>query len=379
MHDARNGQKLYDDVQTYAALGQHRTGTEVDRMTADWMAGRLRDLGLGVTIEPVGFDRWIADATLTADGVPIACLPVPYSWTGSFDSAADSATQIAVASLDPASGGFPFVLDEPVAKAVAAGATAVVLCTAHPDGSLVGVNRVLGDPGFDVPVLLTGGSSLSALTSGNVELRIDARVEPGTTYNVIATTMATSTNEPLLLTTPLTGWFGCAGERGTGIAVLLDLVDQFSDTPLLVVATGGHELGHFGAQRWVDANAVPVRATVHVGASVAVEQSAEDGTRGLLSARMAMTSLDEQAGAPVAAALANAGLTLATSTTNWIGEGQAFCQLDAPLLSVTGAGVDFHTPGDTPERVTSPDSLQRVARSFGAAISAMLNATEDQQ
>ena len=52
---------------------------------------------------------------------------------------------------------------------------------------------------------------------------------------------------------PLTGWFGCAGERGTGVAVLLDLVERFADRPLLVLATGGHELDYLGVRQWVAA------------------------------------------------------------------------------------------------------------------------------
>ena len=74
-------------------------------------------------------------------------------------------------------------------------------------------------------------------TADTVRLRLDAWTEPA-----IINLEARNGLEAVLITTPLTGWFGCAGEQGTGVAVLLDLVERFADRPLLVLATGGHEL-----------------------------------------------------------------------------------------------------------------------------------------
>ena len=177
---------------------------------------------------------------------------------------------------------------------------------------------------------------------------------------------------PILLTTPLTGWFTCAGERATGIAVLLHLVERLAERSLLVVATGGHELHWFGAQRWVDARTEPLGAAVHVGASVAVEEDVPGGGRRLASTRLAMTTLAEAAGSPVAQALEPARLNLHPSTTSWIGEGRSWSQLGVPLLSFSGAGVDFHTPGDTPDRATSPAALVAAATGIGDAVEAFL-------
>ena len=83
-----------------------------------------------------------------------------------------------------------------------------------------------------------------------VRLRLRAGLVPGRTANI-----EVGNGQPgrrLVLTTPLNGWFGAAGERGAGITVLRHVAERLADRPLTVVATGGHELGCLGAYAWVD-------------------------------------------------------------------------------------------------------------------------------
>ena len=79
------------------------------------------------------------------------------------------------------------------------------LCTtAHPEGSLVGINRVIGG-GSGFPTVLVAGREQDRLTGARVHLELDARLVPGETTNVVAANDLAG--PPLLLTTPLTGWF----------------------------------------------------------------------------------------------------------------------------------------------------------------------------
>lgn len=370
-----DGPALFRIVENYWALGDHRSGSLVERTTADWMAAMLGERGLEVTTETEAYERWVAAAELTVsrhDGEreTIDCLALADGWTGDIET-----DEVDVVASDPQSGGFPDVVRTPVDQAIALGGEAAVLVTEHPNGSLVGINRAPESPGGSHPVVLAAGRDLQALRSGTVSLRMDARLEPGEIITVVARTPAgmSAPTPPLILTTPLTGWFGCAGERGTGLAVLLALVERFRHRNLLVVATGGHELSYLGAHRWVgihpDAEAL---AIVHVGASVAVI----DPTGELVETRLAMTSLDERRTAPLAAALAPIGLEPQPATTGWIGEGEAWSRLGAPMMSTTGAGIDFHTPEDTPARATSPQALARVATAMGDATEALIAAAE---
>lgn len=360
MSRSHSGDHLFDVVSQYAALGDHRTGTAIDRATAEWMSDLLRDAGLDIEPELVEFEQWTFNSRLTVNGDDLEHLPLFYSWTGAIETGA-----VDVQLIDPMSGGFPGAADPHIERAKGTGAAAAVLATEHPNGSLVAINRDLDASRPDFPTVLAAGRDHAALAGGHVALTLEATLGRGVTTNIVARNGVGGS--PLMLTTPLNGWFGCAGERGTGIAVLLALVERFADRPLVVVATGGHELTYFGAHRWAAGRSLTPSAIVHVGASVAVESASEAGDRTLIPTRLAMTSLAADDATPLAAALEPAELALHADTTSWIGEGEAFHQVGVPLLSFTGAGVDFHTPEDTPERATSPAALDRVARAIGDA------------
>lgn len=91
----------------------------------------------------------------------------------------------------------------------------------------------------------------------------------------------------------------------------------------------------------------------------------------LIAQRVALTSVSEDACAPIRHALQPIGLALTTSPSRWVGEGEVWEQVGPPLLSTTGAGLDFHTPNDLAGRVTSPAALARVAESFANAVVAL--------
>jgi hypothetical protein len=179
---------------------------------------------LNVAVQSVPFTGWVHESTVSVNGRPIESLAVRYEWEGSIDT-----TNVAIVDLDQGLGGNISALDVP-------------------------------SSGF--PVFLVGAKHLEPLRAGTVRVASVARTEPMSTSNITADN--SGTGSPLMITTPLTGWFGCAGERGTGVAVLLDLAARLiddhellmvasliDDHELLIAATGGHELGWFGAHHWV--------------------------------------------------------------------------------------------------------------------------------
>ena len=351
------GSQLFDWVVEYADLGFHRSGSEVDRRTADWAASWLSQFGFEVRVEAVDFPVWTASGQVRVDGVEIEHLAVPYSFTGRVTT-----SSIHRLGIDVASGGMPAVLDRPMAEARDAGAGGLVGATRHPLGDLVGVNRhdlaVAGTPTF-----LVAGRHEDHLRDAAVDVDYAAEIASGSTWNVIATSPGVDAN--VMLTTPLNGWFTCAGERGTGIAVTLDLARRSIGESIAVVLTGGHELGYLGAHHAVERTRFP--AVFHVGASVAVEHDV-DGARRLISTRSSMCSETRESMPGVFEALADVGLETVASSARWIGEGTAWSQWGVPLVSSTGAGVDFHTPSDVPERVTSAASLVTVSAAYRRAF-----------
>ncbi|MXZ51756.1 MAG: M28 family peptidase [Acidimicrobiaceae bacterium] len=361
-----SGEDLYRIVCEYAALGHHRSGTDRDVATTEWFVELMSDLG-DVTTTPVEFDRYEANSELTVDGRTLEHLPLYYEFTGEVDT-----SDLAVRRFDPLGGGFPSVADELIKETRRGGHEALVICTDHLDGELVAINRELAASPSGLPTVLVAGRHYEALASSALRLRLNARLAPGRTANI-----EVSNDQPgrrLVLTTPLNGWFGAAGERGTGIAVLRHVAERLTDRPLTVVATGGHELGYMGAYAWVDRCTERPACIAHIGASLAVE-TAVGGDRRLIDSRIAMTTLGESTARGVAAALDDAGITLRCDSDTWLGEGEAWSLLGVPVLSTTGAGLDFHTPSDTPERATSPGALATVADAVHRAVAAFCDAT----
>jgi len=78
------------------------------------------------------------------------------------------------------------------------------------------------------------------------------------------------------VSTPRSGWFGCAAERGPGVAVWLDLArwaaKAMPDHDLAFVCNTGHEYEYLGASEAMKQIAPPPAATrfwLHLGANVA--------------------------------------------------------------------------------------------------------------
>ncbi len=360
------GEDLYRIVCDYAALGHHRSGTDRDAATTEWFVELMSDLG-DVTTAPVEFDRYEASSELTADGRPFEHLPLYYEFTGVVDT-----SDVAVRRLDPLAGGYPRVADELIDEIQRAGHQALAIATEHPDGDLVAINRDLAASASGLPTVLVAGRHYESLTSSALRLRLDARLTAGRTANIEVNN--DHLGRRLVLTTPLHGWFGAAGERGTGIAVLRSVAERLAHRPLTIVGTGGHELSYLGAFAWVGRCAQPPACVAHIGASPAVEAPGPDGSRRLIDSRIAMTTLGESSGGPVGAALQDAGISLRCDSDSWLGEGEAWSRLGVPVLSTTGAGPDFHTPSDSAERSTSPEALALVADAVHRAVASFWDA-----
>src|SRR5260221_184837 len=117
---------------------------------------------------------------------------------------------------------------------------------APPVGALSALNRTPLAPAWKVPVVLAAGRDEAALqaaaTAGNpVTVRLEGRTVPGRGENVVG--RKAGRGKAVVVSTPKSGWFHCAGERGSGIAIWLGLARWLATTELNVVLLGasGHE------------------------------------------------------------------------------------------------------------------------------------------
>mgnify|MGYP000745877046 CR=1 FL=1 len=368
-----NGQDLFDTVVAYSELGDHRSGTAVDEDSLAWMHAQLENIGaVEVTRMPYSFRKYDARWEVRVDGSAVPSIPLFYEGVGH------------VRTADPATGSLRVVAGSEVpdlraftAGAKAAGARAAVIATQAGNDLLCAVNR---DPveGSGLPTLCVAGGLAGALEATRVEVEIDARVTEGFSANLRASFGDAPDEARVLLTTPLSGWFRCAGERGTGIAVCLAVAQTLAAEGIgvTVLVTNGHELGGLGVHRYLDREQILEKAVFHFGASVASGQT--DGVhpptmrttllRPSAWAGSSKRSELEEALRPLGVAVRLPTDEEARSPDGWIGESAAWAPLGKPLVSIAGGFPLHHAPEDLPHVATNPALLEAsYEASLGAA------------
>lgn len=292
---ADGGESLQRDVATYDSFGDKLTGGPGNGRTLRWMADRLSSSGYRVTTP--SFDQQTfrivrADLTIGRRVVPGFPLFPPQptaavadgplvAWDG---RTADPALRGAVALLTLAdqrhsSAALSF-RGMDLAQARRSGARAVVAVTRGPTGELTALNADPGLPQPGIPVLLVAGREAAALAldagqRAPAKVTIDVTRRAAKPRNLVAVRRAGP--RWIVLSTPVSGWFAAAAERGPGVAILLRLAaDMRSLAPcdsVAIVATSGHELGYGGIRALLDGGTLPppdaTSVWIHLGAGLA--------------------------------------------------------------------------------------------------------------
>jgi hypothetical protein len=335
------GDLLYADVETYARQPFHHTGTMHDQITIEWLADNFKSDGAAVQIHPWSFPRWAAIWSAELDGSEIDSLPIFYETIGTFGAS----------SID-------------------------VVATPHLGGLLTVKNRrVVEDVSQRNRATLQVAGRYSERTN-DVRAQInEAQIVDGQSANVFGGYGCDLGDVEVLIATPLSGWFSCASERGTGIAVARWLARKLAERGCRVglLATSGHELFNIGLEHHLASYATTVKLIVHVGASVGARQSLADpldSTR--LSDLLFVTTNQDVSSASHLAAVGFQARTGTSDPNGWIGEGTRWCSLNRPLLSVAGMSHWFHTPDDRAQTSTAPALLALVATALLADLDALL-------
>ena len=394
---ALSGARLYEDVITYYNLGEHRTATEVDLRTSQWLLEQLRAAGLKATFQSFSLRQFFVRQTrLTIEEKSIRAVPLwfPRS-TGPDPSIGTLAVleknggqnslraRLALVKF-PAESGTAVtrgsIHSELVLAAAKAGASAVVAVTEGATKEIVALNSPAGAEPWPIPVVLVGhrdepalmaaqksGARVSLLLEGDDDREAKAK-------NVIA--RMERGKDLIVVSTPQSGWFRCAGERGPGIALFLALARWASRRPsgasFLFVSTSGHELGGLGMQAFLKELAPQpdrVLCWIHLGAGIAT-YSWDESPAGLKrlpepdSRRFLMTSPD------LVPQLTTtfAGLPGLTPTVDRaVGEFEFMLKAGYHTFGIAAGHRFHHTPADSPE-MTGPELLEPVGKAIVKAI-----------
>ncbi len=372
---------LANDIATYVGFGTHRVGSTGERKTAQWLRKRLARLGYAArldrfpvttVIKPAGrinvgsaeieaFPQWLPPA-----GGLGAAITAPLI---SFEQDDTTPAIRLVEKAIPFTPNWTPQLDAMVSAAAAKGARALIIAVDIPSGDLFACNQH-SRTALPIPVALVARIDLvrlSALIGQPATLRLSGKIGEVQSINVIGE--KPGRGRRLVISTPLTGWFTCGGERGPGIALWLRMAAMLaaSDRPVTLLGTGSHEVGHFGMEHAL-AHGAPtpdqVAFWLHFGASLAATK---------LDAQYRFRSPQYLVGLSETETLAKDALLAAapiyvpgTSATQ--GEaGQIIGAGHRRFVGLSGMFPAFHTPLDLGQAVDF-DRLERIAAGAAALL-----------
>jgi hypothetical protein len=347
-------------IRDYDAQGIHRTATEVDGISAHWLAGQLKSTGVEAKLETFSINRVDLDETfLDIDGRRIGGVPL-------FDTSFTSSDGIS-GHFGPVGSNAEIGLFEaspqddsdrpgPLRKALDGSHKAVVIVTrgGRPGLSLINASRFLKPSG--VPALQVSsveGDWLKERATAGVSagLVVSATRRPADAFNVVGRVRGSDpAAAPLVVMTPRSGWWTCAGERAGGIAAWLETaraivaVKPVRDVHFL--ASSGHELGQIGLDAYLENRAALVgqaKLWLHYGANIGAGR------------QIRLQSADAEAQFLGVAALAEQKLIasqLVPPGTAPGGEAGTIFRRHGRYLSLQGDNPLFHNPADRwPEAV----------------------------
>ena len=271
-------------IDEYSRQGFHRTATEVDRQSGDWLYEEVRRIGLAPARESFDVSRIDPiDPGLVVGGRRVEGVPL-------FDGAFTTADGIR-GRLGPVNSDAEIGLVEAAPNTAAAGVIgdarrqprhqALVFVTRGGRPGLCPSNADSFLQPFGPPVLQVSSDESTFLAAhaerrGEVTVIAPVARASATAFNV--TTVIKGRNAalvPLIVMTPRSGWYWCASERGGGIVCWLELMRTLRAAPpardVLFVASSGHELGHLGIDAFVARRPGIVPKTVgwiHLGANI---------------------------------------------------------------------------------------------------------------
>jgi Iap family predicted aminopeptidase len=243
--------------------GNRAAGTSGDEASVEYVAGRLREAGWGVRMDPVSFPYFDERSPPRLDDLQEGedFRTLRYSGSGRVEA------RVRRFGLGCERGDFRALEEGEIAVAArgecffrvkarnaeAAGAAALLIVDGESDDPPRGT---LGAPGIEIPVLAAGAAAGREL-GARVRLEVDAVSERRRTVNVIAETAAGRGERVVMAGGHLDSVPAGPGinDNGSGTAALLELADALGGRAprarVRLAFWGAEELGLIGSRRYV--------------------------------------------------------------------------------------------------------------------------------
>ena len=284
-------EKLRADLVQYSAMGEHRTASAIDHVTSNWIRRRLEAAGFTAELQPWTLRQfqlkecWVEVYGKRLEAFPLwypkATGPTPIcdrlTLSGETVSGRIALTQFSDIMVTPKSDHASKIQDS-----ASAGARAIVGCTPHPSGEVYGQNVIppYNQTPWPIPVVMIAPRNwhileAAAIHNDKISVHLSGDDElSSVAYNVAA--KLERGDSWIIISTPQSGWFRCASERGAGVALLIALAKwaSASDLPhsFLFLSTTGHEIGHMGIHNLMETYDLPLptktECWLHLGSSI---------------------------------------------------------------------------------------------------------------
>jgi hypothetical protein len=360
-------------VEAFEKQGFHRTATDVDRASADWLCREVEQAGLTPTRESFSIDRVdLVDTAVVARGRRIDGVPL-------FDAAFTGEAGVA-GRLGEIGGDAPIGLTQTAPNAAGAGPLgaarrasrhrAIVCVTRGGRPGLCPSNADAFEQPFGPPVVQVSSEEAAFLedcAKQGVDVQVRAQVTrtPSQAINVVTRIAgADGTLPSLIVMTPRSGWWTCASERGGGIACWLELMRELRAArparDVMFVASSGHELGHLGINVFINRRPGIVSHSagwMHFGANIGAAQdpgntlqASDDGFEAILADTM------EAAGLRIDRRVARGTVPG--------GEAEAVHRGGGRYVSIIGRNALFHNQADRGPDAIDPGIIARFVDIF---------------
>ena len=342
---------LFNIAANYASFGNHRTGSESQLATEDWLTACLGPLADSVERFSFGYLHYHATTEVAVDGRVVPSMPLYYEATGKINNSNNLG--IGIVKTNDEERAYAEILS--LAKqAKNKNQDAIVIATDCDNHSLYAFN-VSPKLRDSIPVVLVPGSEYEGLNRENLFLNYSAETSQRNANNIIARFGTASNQAPLVITTPISGWFECAGERGTGVALAIALANRLSKyCSVELVLASGHELGYLGGFEYTATQNQPPAAVIHLGSCLAtidaelqawsnVEADLFDNLYQILGQQKIPLN---KVGIP-------------GKRSDWVGEAECWAHFNCPMLSIAGGNPLFHTTEDRIQVATNEACLEQ--------------------
>ena len=369
-------------ISEYAEQGIHRTGTDVDNQSADWLMQRIEMLDVAATdaafefkrLQPITAQLLIGDAVVS--GVPLYdCHYTDASGiTGSIGELGSDA-DIGVIMALPFDAAPNVRLLYKARKAAQHKAIVVVTDSQLPEEGAALLNAEDFTAPFGPPVLQVANKHWIAIQTAiksrrQVGFVLHCEYVKATARNVEAKIKGSRPElAPIVVMTPRSGWWANASERGGGIACFLEIMRAVKSSRLkrdvIFTANTGHELGHTGLSLFLNNNPALIKNAhiwMHLGANFAAK----------FGPQVRLQYSDDESVASLEPWLKQNGLTPSAVTPigqRPLGEARNVFDGQGRFVSILGGNGLFHHPADRwPEAVDLSVTTQWVTAFVQLAV-----------